>query len=60
MVFTDRDVTEIDEKLLTFDISDDALERVVSVADGRAQTWIYSTEVAANCGCPCASDFTMR
>jgi len=59
MVITDRDVTrvaETDGELLIFDVSDDALERAVSVAGGGTLTWQYSTEVLGNCGCPCASE----
>jgi len=55
MVLTDRDVirvAETDEELLIFEVSDDALERATGVADGRAITWMYSTECLGNCGCP--------
>jgi hypothetical protein len=45
-------VAETDEELLTFDVSDDALERTAGDAGGRAITWLYSTECSANCGCP--------
>jgi len=54
MVLTDRDVihgAETDEKLLIFDVSDDALERASSVTDGRV-TLVYGTVILGNCGCP--------
>jgi hypothetical protein len=43
---------ETDEEALVFDVSDDALERSAGAKDGRAITWLYSTEVMGNCGCP--------
>jgi hypothetical protein len=57
MVLRERDVirvVETDEQLLIFDVSDDALERAASIAGGETLTWMYSTEVLGNCGCPVA------
>ncbi len=46
-------VAETDEELLTFDVSDDALERSAPVVGGQATvTLVYGTVVAGNCGCP--------
>ena len=57
MVRTDRDdirVAETDEELLTFDVSDDALERTASVGVGlRIVTLNFGTGIVGNCGCPC-------
>jgi len=33
---SDVEITEPDEKILTFDVPDDALERTAAVADGQA------------------------
>ena len=47
-------VAETDEQLLSFDVSDDALERACGadgVGGGRFSL-IYSTEVAGGCACP--------
>jgi hypothetical protein len=55
MVLTDRDVisaAETDEEILTFDVSDDALERAASVGDGLTVTLVYGTAIVGNCGCP--------
>jgi hypothetical protein len=56
MVLTDRDitrVTETDEELLIFDVSDDALERAAGVVvDGHAFTMVFGTEIAGPCCCP--------
>ncbi len=58
MMLTDIDVirvSETDEELLIFDVSDEALERAAGapgIADGRAMTLIYSTECAGGCACP--------
>jgi len=57
MVLTDRDdirVAETDEELLTFDVSDDALERTASVGVGLSiVTLNFGTGIVGNCGCPC-------
>jgi hypothetical protein len=56
MVLTDRDitrVTETDEELLIFDVSDDALERAAGVVtDGHAITMVFGTDIAGACFCP--------
>jgi hypothetical protein len=57
MVLTDRDVisaAETDEEILTFDVSDDALERAAPIIGGQASpvTLVYGTNVLGNCGCP--------
>jgi hypothetical protein len=57
MVFTNGDVIraiEIDEKLLTFDVSDDALERAAPIIGGVAsvETLNFATAILGNCGCP--------
>jgi hypothetical protein len=56
MVLTDRDDVrgaENEEELLTFDVSDDALERAAPVVGGQATvTLVYGTAVVGNCGCP--------
>jgi hypothetical protein len=57
-MLTDRDVirvAETGEDLLIFNVTDDALERAAGadgIADGRAMSLVYSTEVAAGCACP--------
>ena len=57
MVLTDRDdirVAETDEELLTFDVSDDALERTASVGVGLSVVTLnFGTGIVGNCGCPC-------
>jgi len=57
MVLTDRDdirVAETDEELLTFDVSDDALERTASVGVGLSKVTLnFGTGIVGNCGCPC-------
>jgi len=57
MVLTDRDdirVAETDEELLTFDVSDDALERTASVGVGLSiVTLNFGNGIVGNCGCPC-------
>jgi len=57
MVLSDRDdirVAETDEELLTFDVSDDALERTASVGVGLSiVTLNFGTGIVGNCGCPC-------
>jgi hypothetical protein len=37
------DQTEADEKVLTFDVPDEALERVASAEQRQAYTWVYCT-----------------
>ena len=52
MILTDRDnirVAETDEQLLTFDVSDETLERAAPIIGGQAtMTRVYGT--AADCG----------
>ena len=51
----DRDVAdqiEIDHDILTFDVSDDALERTALIGEAQALTWMYCTHVWYNCGWP--------
>ena len=59
MVLTDRDitrVTETDEELLIFDVSDDALERAAGVVDdGHAITMVFGTVIAGHLLCPWSS-----
>ena len=57
MVLTDGDLiraVETDEKLLTFDVSDEALERAAPIIGGVAsvETLNFATAVLGNCGCP--------
>ena len=57
MVVTKRDdirVTETDEKILAFDVSDDALERAAHIIGGQATpvTLVYGTSIVGNCACP--------
>jgi hypothetical protein len=57
MVLTDRDdilVTETDEEILAFDVSDDALERAAPIIGGQATpvTMVYGTAIVGNCACP--------
>ena len=57
MVLTDRnaiDVAEADEELLTFEVSDDALERAAPIIGGQASvvTLVYGTAIVGNCACP--------
>ena len=50
----DNEVTreaEADQKILTFDVSDDALERAAS-AEQNAFTMLYCTNDWYNCGLP--------
>jgi hypothetical protein len=42
---------EPDEELLTFDVSDDTLERI-ACAEGRASTWAYCTHPWYYCPWP--------
>jgi len=57
MVLTDTDavrMAETDEELLTFDISDDALERAAPIIGGVASvvTLNFATAIIGNCACP--------
>ena len=57
MLFSDRDevhAAEADEELLTFDVSDEALERAAPLIGGQATpaTMVYGTAIVANCACP--------
>ena len=57
MVHTDKDdirVAAIDEERLTFDVSDDALERAANIIGGVASvvTLNFATAVIGNCACP--------
>jgi hypothetical protein len=57
MMLTDTDnvhIAEIDEELLIFDVSDDALERAAPIIGGQATpvTLVYGTNILGNCGCP--------
>ena len=56
-MLTDRnaiDVAETDEELLTFEVSDDALERAAPIIGGVASvvTMNFGTGIVGNCGCP--------
>jgi hypothetical protein len=58
MTFTDRDIhgarnTE-EEELLTFEVSDEALERTATIIGGQATpvTLVYGTSIVGNCACP--------
>jgi hypothetical protein len=57
VALTDRDdirVAETDEELLTFEVSDDALERTASVGVGLSVVTLnFGTAIVGNCGCPC-------
>jgi hypothetical protein len=46
------DQIEIDQDILTFDVSDDALERTALIGEAKALTWMYCTHVWYNCGWP--------
>ena len=55
MMLTDSRVigqAQTDEELLSFDVSDDALERASGLSEECATTWVYGTGIAGNCGCP--------
>lgn len=43
-----------DEDVLTFDVSDDALERAAPLIGGQATpvTMVYGTAIVGNCACP--------
>src|SRR6516164_4354514 len=51
-------VAEADDKLLIFDISDDALERAAPIIGGVASvvTLNFGTAIVGNCACPCMED----
>ena len=48
-------VAEIDEALLTFDVSDEELERAATIIGGVASvvTLNFGTAIVGNCACPC-------
>jgi hypothetical protein len=48
-------VAEIDEALLTFDVSDEELERAAPIIGGVASvvTLNFGTAIVGNCACPC-------
>ena len=56
MVLTDRktiDVAETDEELLTFEVSDEALERAAPFIGGNTPvTMVFGTDIVGNCACP--------
>ncbi len=57
MVVNDGDViraVEADEELLTFDVSDEALERAAPIIGGVAsvETLNFATAMLGNCACP--------
>ena len=57
MILTDRDdirATDTDKEALTFDVSDDALERTATIIGGQATpvTLVYGTSIVGNCACP--------
>jgi hypothetical protein len=57
MILTDRDdirVSETDEELLSFDVSDDVLERAAPIIGGVASvvTLNFATAIIGNCACP--------
>jgi len=57
VLLTDRDVisaAETDEEILTFDVSDEALERAAPFIGGQATpvTMVFGTDIAGNCACP--------
>jgi hypothetical protein len=54
MVLTDRNAAETDEELLTFEVSDDALERAAPIIGGQATplTMVFGTDIVGNCACP--------
>ncbi|HYQ05741.1 MAG TPA: hypothetical protein VER26_02015 [Xanthobacteraceae bacterium] len=57
MILADGDViraAETDEEVLTFDVSDDALERATLIVGGQATpvTLVYGTSIVGNCACP--------
>lgn len=57
MILTDGDIiraVQADEELLTFDVSDEALERAAPIIGGVAsvETLNFATAILGNCGCP--------
>jgi hypothetical protein len=57
MVLTDGDVIRAvatDEELLTFDVSDEVLERAAPIIGGVAsvETLNFATAILGNCACP--------
>jgi hypothetical protein len=52
MVDNQPSLPETDEDILTFNISDDELERAATVAEGRIVTLMYCTQAWYNCGWP--------
>ena len=61
MILTDRDdmrVAETGAELLTFDVSDDLLERAAPIIGGVASvvTLNFGTAIIGNCACPCIED----
>jgi hypothetical protein len=57
MMLTDRKLNrgaETDQELLTFDVSDEALERAAPIIGGVAsvETLNFATAVLGNCACP--------
>ena len=57
MLLMDRntsDFAETDEELLTFDVSDEALERAAPFISGQATpvTMVFGTDIVGNCACP--------
>ena len=57
MVLTERDgirVTETDEEILVFDVSDDVLGRAAPIIGGVAPvvTLNFATAIIGNCACP--------
>jgi hypothetical protein len=48
------DVAATDEELLTFEVSDDALERAAPFIGGQATpvTMVFGTDIVGNCACP--------
>jgi hypothetical protein len=47
-------LSEIDAELLTFDVSDEALERAAPFIGGQATpvTMVFGTDIVGNCACP--------
>jgi hypothetical protein len=57
MIVADREeirVSETDDEILAFDVSDDALERAATIIGGQATpvTLVYGTSIVGNCACP--------
>jgi hypothetical protein len=49
-----RRQSEVDEELLAFSVSDEALERAAVIIGGQATpvTLVYGTSIVGNCACP--------